>query len=224
MSTFDLTVHYKKCSYCKGEFPLTAEYFHRFCHSKDGFRAMCKKCRAETEGRISRPQRLGILKQLSFLEPIQVPLTRDYWARVDPIDSDLLDFKWYSTFSGKFIYAIRTVWKQSDILMHRCILERIIERPLAEGELCDHIDHDTLNNTRGNLRVATKRQNAWNSRRSADNKTGYKGVTKYGKKWYASIKNNGKTVALGYFDTAEDAHLAYCDAARRYFGEFACFE
>jgi hypothetical protein len=37
----------------------------------------------------------------------------------------------------------------------------------------------------------------------------------------ASIKANGKRIFLGLFLTAEEAHDAYCAAAKKYFGEFA---
>lgn len=34
----------KACSRCGEEKPLTPEYYHRNCHSKDGFLTVCKKC------------------------------------------------------------------------------------------------------------------------------------------------------------------------------------
>jgi hypothetical protein len=42
-----------------------------------------------------------------------------------------------------------------------------------------------------------------------------------GKKWIAQIGHNKQHFFLGSFDTPEQAHAAYCEAAREHFGEFA---
>jgi hypothetical protein len=39
-------------------------------------------------------------------------------------------------------------------------------------------------------------------------------------KWQAAI-HHGKTMSLGYFETPEEAHKAYVEAANRFRGEFA---
>jgi hypothetical protein len=99
----------------------------------------------------------------------------------------------------------------------------MLGRPLARGELADHIDNDGLNNRRDNLRLATRTQNAGNSRTWVNNSSGYKGVYFYKAtgKYAAHIKDGPKQRTIGYFDTPEDAHIAYLEAAKRYFGEFA---
>jgi hypothetical protein len=45
--------------------------------------------------------------------------------------------------------------------------------------------------------------------RSADNATGYKGVKIEGRRYTAQIRHEGKNRALGVYDTAEEAALAY---------------
>ena len=42
--------------------------------------------------------------------------------------------------------------------------------------------------------------------------------------WRAEIKVNGETIGLGSFDNPVEASLAYADGARKYFGEFACYD
>ena len=94
-----------------------------------------------------------------------------------------------------------------------------------EGDL-DHRDCDPSNNRLSNLRPATPVQNNWNTRKSKNNTSGFKGVhwANQAQRWMARIQINARRVYLGHFDTPEAAHTAYCDAAREHFGEFARFE
>jgi hypothetical protein len=87
----------------------------------------------------------------------------------------------------------------------------------------DHIDGEPSNNRWANLRPATASQNQANAKRSKNNKSGFKGVSLFKRtgRWHAQITVNRRNIHLGYFDTAEAAHAAYCAAASKHFGEFA---
>ena len=89
--------------------------------------------------------------------------------------------------------------------------------------LIDHIDGNGYNNIFANLRLCTNQQNAFNRIANTNNKSGFKGVywTKKLQKWGAGIKLNYKRIHLGYFPTAELAHMAYCKAAAELHGDFA---
>lgn len=89
----------------------------------------------------------------------------------------------------------------------------------------DHINGDPSDNRLSNLRLATPSQNQANRRRSVSNRAGLKGVSffKPAKRWYAQITVNRRNIHLGYFDDPQEAHAAYCQAAEKYFGEFARF-
>ena len=50
--------------------------------------------------------------------------------------------------------------------------------------------------------------------RNSKNKTGFKGVSKAGRKYLASISINGQHVKLGSFDTPEQAHVAFLEAEK----------
>lgn len=88
----------------------------------------------------------------------------------------------------------------------------------------DHIDGNRLNNTRANLRWATPMQSAWNQDISSRNTTGYKGVhwNKRARKWQAHIRCNNKWRTIGFYDSREQAALAYNEEAKRLFGDYAC--
>lgn len=93
------------------------------------------------------------------------------------------------------------------------------------GERIDHINGDTLDNRKQNLRLATAAQNSRNSRRpNIVGKTSrFKGVcwTVDGDCWLANITADGQQHRLGRFSSEEDAARAYDEAALRLFGEFA---
>ena len=89
----------------------------------------------------------------------------------------------------------------------------------------DHINNIRSDNRICNLRIATHNENCLNLVKPRHNKSGLKGVSWHagGQKWQAHIKAFGKKHYLGLFLTKEEAHKAYCDAAKKLHGEFANF-
>ena len=86
------------------------------------------------------------------------------------------------------------------------------------------LDHENCcagNNWISNLRLATLSQNKANSRIYINNTSGFKGVTAFGNRWRAEISVNKKKIRLGFFSSKEAAALAYMNAAKLHFGEFA---
>jgi hypothetical protein len=145
------------------------------------------------------------------------------WALVDDSDYEWLNqWRWSANrdnLTGMF-YAVRhsplVDGKRTLIQMHGLILDT------PKGMHTDHIDHDTLNNQRSNLRVATNSQNQGNQKLRADNKSGYKGVSwnKKEKKWAAKMIHQGKQIFVGYFVDPKEASVAHSKASKQYFGEF----
>lgn len=87
----------------------------------------------------------------------------------------------------------------------------------------DHADCDPSNDAWQNLRQATRIQQLVNRRCMGNSTSRLKGIykNKNGTTWNARIRVDGKRIYIGNFPTAEAAHLAYCEAARRQYGEFA---
>jgi len=107
------------------------------------------------------------------------------------------------------------------------LYSRLVLEP-KKHELVDHISRSTLDNTRGNLRIANKITNGQNMR-STKGKSRYKGVCLRNKKkphhkdaWRAYITVDKKRIELGTHKTQEKAAEVYNTAALKYFGEFAC--
>ncbi|MEA1855604.1 hypothetical protein MKX67_18415 [Cytobacillus sp. FSL W7-1323] len=94
--------------------------------------------------------------------------------------------------------------KPALIGMHRYIMDAPTDR------FVDHVDRNTLNNKRNNLRIVTLSENNQNTRVQKNNTSGARGVTwdKDKKKWRATVKYRGKVYYFGYHRTVEDASLA----------------
>jgi hypothetical protein len=92
----------------------------------------------------------------------------------------------------------------------------------------DQVDHKSTDNsdmTWENIRPATPSQNASNQKIRSTNTSGFKGVNLHAcGKWAAKITHQYQQIYLGLFDTPQEAHSAYCEAARALHGEFARVE
>ena len=158
------------------------------------------------------------------MSTIEIPVSgSDRPALVDDFNAWVMQHSWCMTSTG---YAHSRIAGRL-IYMHRLIVGD------PDGIQVDHEDHDGLNNTVENLRMATNQENKWNQgkRQTYAKKPTYsafKGVTyvKAGqrkRRWLAQIKTpDGRHLSLGHHLTEEDAARAYDDAAVKYFGSFAC--
>ncbi len=155
----------------------------------------------------------------------EIPLTQGQVAKVSPNRYDeLMQYSWRAWWNKntRSFYAMRhksTVRSEpGTIYMHRQILG--LEK--GDKRQGDHENHDTLDNTDGNLRVSDSHGQQGNKRLRRDSTSGFKGVSRHGKKWKASIGSPSGRVHLGVRDTAEAAYLElYVPAALKYFGQFA---
>lgn len=147
----------------------------------------------------------------------QIPLTQGMYALVNDADYDALKvFKWRAQAGRNTYYAVREE-RGKTTGMHRQILEA------APGIEVDHIDRNGLNNTRENLRLATRLQNSVNRKQGRNNTSGFRGVywNKASGKWMSRIGIKGRTVSLGVYTDLIEAARAYDAKALELFGEFA---
>jgi len=162
-----------------------------------------------------------------------ISLTKGKAVLIDDVDSDLESSKWFTAsrkgqgLNTRYYASKMEVHeeKRCMVLMHRVIMSRILGRELTKDEQVDHVDHDGLNNRRGNLRVATNQQNQQNQRISLRKKSSrFKGVSwaEHANKWRAMIWSDRKPKHLGYFETEELAAQEYDKAAKEMYGEHSC--
>ena len=148
-----------------------------------------------------------------------ISLTQGQFAQVDDDDFEVLNqWKWCAQNTKTGFYAARKDSTGYYILMHRLILG--LTDKSIKGE---HIDRNSLNNQRYNLRKATHAQNMSNRRVLTKTSSKYLGVRWFArdKKWYAGITKDNKSMHIGSFDTEIEAALAYNNAAKKLHGEFA---
>lgn len=147
-----------------------------------------------------------------------IVLSKGYVSIVDDEDFDRLSqYKWNAEVKSRTgsVYASRAIGHGNNWYMHWDIL------PPKPGHLTDHINRDTLDNRRCNLRNATRSQNGANTKTSAA--SGFRGVyiTRNRSSYYAQISKLGIKKHLGHFSTPELAAQAYDKAALELYGEFA---
>ncbi len=108
-------------------------------------------------------------------------------------------------------------WRYKWVTLHNYILGQPIKG------MIDHIDGDKLNNSRANLRISTRQQNTWNSKKSKTNTSGYVGVVWCAttNRWRATIYQDGQHIDLGRFDTPQEAGFVYDQFALQLRGEYA---
>jgi hypothetical protein len=141
---------------------------------------------------------------------------------IDYEDEDLSLYSWLLT-NG---YPARRCSRRSTtpnkvFYLHTLVLERKLGRMLEPGELCDHADGNKFNNRRFNLRVATRFENAYNTKAHRDSQSKYKGVTRSGGQYRMQIQYSVQVCE--YLSTEEDAARRYDEYAAKHHGRFAVF-
>jgi len=145
---------------------------------------------------------------------------------IDDEDFDLVNkYNWHLSYYKKIknFYALANVWHVgkgagNPIRMHRLIMGN------PKGFVIDHINHNTLDNRKENLRACTFQGNSQNmSKPSHGLSSIYKGVSKVknSEKFESYIHLNNKKINLGQFTDELEAAKVYNDAALLYHGEFA---
>ena len=141
---------------------------------------------------------------------------------------DTGDFEWLSSWNwyannarSARPYAVRTIVdvRPRTIWMHRELMNA------PQGLDVDHINSNTLDNRRNNLRLVTRAQNQHNRRKAGRQTSRFKGVhfRSQERLWAASIGGRFKSERtwLGRFEAEEEAARAYDEVARKRYGIFA---
>lgn len=159
----------------------------------------------------------------------EIGLTQGQVATVDDADYDWLVGvgEWLVLFNKRFsdsnrFRAARNEYRKGvgrrTLLMHRFIMG-VQDNRQAQ---VDHINGNTLDNRRCNLRVVSSSQNRMNVGIYGNNKSGRRGVSwsKTQGKWRTLITVYKKRIHLGYYDSLDEASTVHEAARVKYFGEY----
>jgi hypothetical protein len=147
----------------------------------------------------------------------EIVLTQGKVTKVSDCDYEAVSSfgKWQF---GRYAHCSRRVnGKQRSVSMHRFLMNP------PEGKMVDHINGDSLDNRRENLRICDSSENAANMSPRIGLTSVYKGVSwdKSKGKWKADIRCRDKKLSLGRFSSEVDAAKVYNSKAKELFGEFA---
>lgn len=134
---------------------------------------------------------------------------------------DVAGFNWQPLPNPVLIYARGYVLGSGskgkrNVFLHRLIMDA------PKGVIVDHIDGNTLDCRKQNLRLCTQTENSQNRRAHRGSSSQYRGVTwdKSVGLWKATIRCNNKKVHIGYYSTEVSAALEYDEMARELDSEF----
>lgn len=139
---------------------------------------------------------------------------REMLCDVECMD-ELLKYYW----NEKSGYARSSDGKEK-VYAHRLVMNAGI---YDINKQVDHINGNTLDNRKENLRIVTSRQNGLNSSIRSDNTSGVTGICwdKNRNKWLVRVYENDTAIYLGYFDKFEDAIIARRKGEEKYYGEYS---
>jgi hypothetical protein len=147
-------------------------------------------------------------------------LIKKYEVLIDEEFSYFSNIKWSIVKNNPNQVYFISYLNGKSISMHRVIMNN------PKGLVVDHINGNTLDNRKENLRICSFVQNIYNQKKHKGKRhSKYKGVTfrkeLKSKPWEAFIYANRKSKRLGYFATEIEAAKAYNEIALKTYGKFA---
>lgn len=132
------------------------------------------------------------------------------------------NFKWHVNYNKKNNYYIQANiyvnGKRTTKSLHKIIMGDF------KDKIIDHINGNTLDCRKENMRFVTNQENSFNQKVSKNKKSSkHKGIyhNKKLNNWKVLIKYNYKNIYIGVFDTEQKAVNAYNEKAKELFGEYA---
>jgi len=140
------------------------------------------------------------MKEIILFNSLKTKVDNDMFPMLNKI-------RWNSNFRNNSHYPDYSIWVNGKS-RHSFLHWYVIGHPL-NGLMVDHINGDTLDNRRKNLRIVTRRENGQNRKSHRNGKLVGASLDKTWGGWKSCIKLDGKLKWLGRFKTELQAHMAY---------------
>jgi hypothetical protein len=154
-------------------------------------------------------------------------LSKGQVALVDAEDFEYLNrWKWSAVWNKRsHRWQVQRTGKVEGKYASIYMWREIMGLKKGDSAQVDHRNHDTLDNRRSNLRIATATQNHANSRLNIRNRSGFKGVERSIRRngeirYRASVTHKQVRIKSSYYTTPQAAHAWYCEMAKTIHGEF----
>lgn len=136
---------------------------------------------------------------------------KNHIATIDIEDYNKIKYLNWKSY-GKYIRC-------DEDFLHNVIMDFIPQKNI--GYEVDHINRNTLDNRKENLRIITHKENARNTSIGKNNKSGFIGVSfdKSKNLWRAMIKVDGKQISLKSSKNINECIKARLQAELKYFGK-----
>jgi len=245
-------VLYKKCMDCEKWLEANIDNFGKNKNTKDKLNARCKKCyhKYHHENYISNKDKYkeNIAQKIANNELynskfndyiIEDNITKIIMTNknnekiITIIDTEDLErvksfgVRWCAKRDkhNKLYYAMGTKWEivnDEPKLITYCLNILLVNG--KKGYHVDHINNDSLDNRKENLRIATVSNNTRNRKsKNSNNSSGYRNVCwiKSKGQWVVQLHIDGKNKRLGYFNDVHEAGKFAEEMRKKYYKEFA---
>mgnify|MGYP001591247148 FL=1 len=147
----------------------------------------------------------------------EIPLSQGKTALIDDEEIPLVQrYRWCAVYAKhtKSYYAVSSMKSKTgdwrNMRMHRLIMN------CPKDKQVDHINHDTLDNRKINLRIVNNAENNQNRRAQSGSKSEIRGVTWRAdtQKWHVRVELNGKKHCFGQYLNLKDAEMAAKNARK----------
>ena len=159
----------------------------------------------------------------------KIKLTRwsgkEVWSIIDLEDLERVRYSglnWHVKYVNESYYAMTNCDKEeygkTVEYLHRFIANADV------GDVIDHINHNTLDNRKANLRYSNMAKNAMNRRgKNTNNTSGYRNVSwsKSYKQWVVQLQVEGKNTLIGRFDDVHEAGNFAKRMRLKHYGSYA---
>ena len=96
-------------------------------------------------------------------------------------------------------FYVMTKVKEKGIKLHRLVMQP------EDGMDIDHLNHDTLDNRKSNLRICTRQENNLNIHKNSNNKTGYRNICFVKNRYIVQLSRSGKKIFVKRCLTLDEA-------------------